>query len=205
MSLDGRLVGVDSDEYEDYYQGKVQSICAALAERGVDTSSFVLGKAGQTYADEIGKSSALHLLRSYAAAVAVHKAPPEEPDFSVIGHELNEMYKGQMPFTPFEHLIKHSDADGFYIPIDFAEPFDIGEPGEEFWACSLGSSKALLRELDELNKHLKMPGDLGELSGSARVRQVTEGDVFATEKFAWAVLRWLARESVEKNLLFEFC
>ncbi|SRR5579885_3097346 len=206
MSLDGRLVGTDFDEYEEFYQPIVECMRKELAERGVDAGALNVGSAGQTYADQIGRTASLHLLRSYAACVAVHGSAPDESEPSVIGHELNQMYEGRLSPQPFFHLIIHSEEKGFYIPVDFKMPFSFEAPGlNGTWTCDLGSSQALLRELDELNKFLQMPGDLGELCGSARVEQEIEGDPFHAEKWVWAVLHWLARESVAKSLLFEFC
>lgn len=48
------------------------------------------------------------------------------------------------------HLLCHSDAEGYYVPIDFAEPiFD-----DDVLAQMLGSSQALLRELLEVAPHI---------------------------------------------------
>lgn len=207
LTLDGKLVGVDDYEFSDYYEPLVGAMKKALSEKGIK-GDLAVGRAGQDFNDQIGKSGSLHQFRSYAAYLSVHGEPPEEPDLSVIGHELNEMYEKRMPFGSFCHLINHSDSNGYYIPLDFAEPFTFDAPsfdGEGTWKCDLGSCQALLRELDEMNKYLKVPGDYGELCGSARLEQEIKGDVFQTEKWVWAVMRWLARESVQRNLLFEFC
>lgn len=207
MSIDARLVGTDNEEYEDYYGPFVKRAAEALIEQGVKVPSFSIGPTEQDYGDKIGDKSGIHLLRSYAACIAFNGEPPVEPDFSFIGYELNEMYAGRMKFEPFTHLIKHSDEDGFYLPIEFPTPFMMrkSDDGFDSWACNVGSSQALLKELDELNKYLKVPGDYGDLCGSARLRQEIQGDVFEKEKWVWGVLRWLARESVAKNVIIEFC
>lgn len=207
MSIDARLVGTDNDEYEDYYGPFLERVVMSLGEQGITVPNISFGATGQNYGDKIGDKSAIHLLRSYAACIAFNGEPPVEPDISVICYELNEMYAGRMKFEPFAHLIKHSDEDGFYVPIEFPTPFTMrkSEDGFDSWACNVGSSQALLKELDELNKYLKVPGDYGELCGSARLRQEIQGDVFEKEKWVWGLLRWLARESVAKNVMLEFC
>ncbi|MBX9669388.1 MAG: hypothetical protein K2X93_17330 [Candidatus Obscuribacterales bacterium] len=206
MSLDGRLVGNDNPEWEEFYSPMVSVLQTELSGKGVK-AALVVGAAGQNYTDQIGRAASMHQFKSYAACIARHGAAPDEPEPSLISHELNEMYQGRLPFAPFQHIINHSDSDGYYIPVDFESPFKFNAPsmsGGSF-ECDAGSSHALLRELDELNKYLKMPGDYGELCGSGRVQQEIRGDKFETEKWVWAVMRWLARESVEKNLLLEFC
>ena len=207
MTIDARLVGTDNDEYEDYYGPFLERVVTTLGEQGVTVPDISIGATGQSYGDKIGDKSAIHLLRSYAACIAFNGEPPVEPDISVICYELNEMYAGRMKFEPFAHLIKHSDEDGFYVPIEFPTPFTMrkSEDGFDSWACNVGSSQALLKELDELNKYLKVPGDYGDLCGSARLRQEIQGDAFEKEKWVWGLLRWLARESVAKNVIIEFC
>ncbi|MDZ4833951.1 MAG: hypothetical protein SGJ27_09260 [Candidatus Melainabacteria bacterium] len=207
MSLDGRLVGRDDYEFSEYYEPLVASMQKALAASGTKTD-IAVGEAGQDFKMEIGKGSDLQFFRSYAAYVSVHGKPPAEPDISMINHELNEIIEGRSGFGAFPQLINHSDSNGYYIAVDFENPFTIDAPsfgGGETWKCDIGSCHALLRELDELNKHLKVPGDVGQLNGTAMVEQEIRGDVFEKEKMVWAVMHWLAREATERNLLLEFC
>ncbi len=75
--------------------------------------------------------------------------------------------------TRFPHLIKHGIEDGYYLPVEFAEPiwFDYGEEeegngefAEEDTTVSFGSSYGLLRELtdvDELLQQAGVPADNG--------------------------------------------
>lgn len=207
MSLDGRLVGTDDYEFEDYYASLLDSIQKASIDNG-NKGQLTIGPAGQEFKGEIGKSGSVLQFKSYAAYVSVHGEAPLEPDFSVIGHELNEINQGRLPLEKFKHLINHSDSNGFYIPVDFSAPFsfDVASfSGEGSWKCDIGSSQALLRELDELNFFLKVPGDVGQLNGTALLDQQIAGDIFEEEKRVWGMLHWLARESVTRSLLLEFC
>ncbi len=208
MSLDGRLVGTDSEEYKKY-EDIVHAALAAWFDEGIDTNEFFIGKTdGQGYFEQIGQYSALQLLRTYAAHVAAHGRPPDESNKFIIGPELNQMYNGERPYEPFTHLIDHSDADGWYLPQNFSTPLALEATrpdSDTTLRIDIGSSPALLRELDELNRFLKMPGDYGELGGSDELAAVTRDDEFGAEKRVWGMMRWLARESVRQNLLFEFC
>lgn len=207
MSLDGRLVGTDDYEFEDYYASLLDSIQKAFIDKG-NSGQLTVGPAGQEFKGEIGKSGSVLQFKSYAAYVSVHGEAPLEPDFSVIGHELNEITQGRLPLGKFKHLINHSDSNGFYIPVDFDEPFsfDVASfSGDGSWKCDIGSSQALLRELDELNSYLKVPGDVGQLNGTAVLDQQIAGDTFEEEKRVWGMLHWLVRESVARSLLLEFC
>ncbi|MBX3076492.1 hypothetical protein KF913_21445 [Candidatus Obscuribacterales bacterium] len=207
MSLDGRLVGTDDYEFEDYYAALLNSIQTAFIDKG-NSGQITIGPANHDFKGEIGKSGSVLQLKSYAAYLSVHGEPPSEPDFSVIGHELNEINQGRLPLGKFKHLINHSDSNGFYIPVDFDDPFSFdvaSSTGDGSWKCDIGSSNALLRELDELNQFLKVPGDVGQLNGTAVLDQQIAGDTFEEEKRVWGMLHWLARESVARSLLLEFC
>lgn len=212
MSLDGRLVGTDDEQFSDFYAPLLERMIENLGAFGIDTSKLVLEKAGdgeEDYCQQIGSYSGIQLLRNYAAHVAVHNLPPTESNRQfIVGPELNQMYNHERLFNPFDNLINHSDSEGYYIPLDFAVPlhFDVPQSnGPGVWICDLGSSQALLRELDQLNIHLKMPGDYGDLGGYDQLSSLIENDEFGVEKWAWAVMHWLARVSVERSLLFEFC
>lgn len=209
MSLDGNLIGVDFAGYQEEYADIVEAVLSVLRdEESIDTKNFKLGLLnGNEYCQQIGRYSMVQLFRSYAAHIVVHGSPPRPTnDRPIISPELNQMYNGEITFGQFPHLIDHSDADGFYFPIDFKAPILLEAPnGEQTWQVGVGSSQALLRELNELNKHLKMTVDYGEAGGYEELLSLIDNDEYEAEKYVWAMMRWLARESVDRNLLFEFC
>jgi hypothetical protein len=209
MSLDGRLVGVDDNDFPDFYQPLYEQILAQLSESGVKICGFRLSTADEEeFLQQIGHYSSLQLLRNFAAHLAAHGVPPAQSHEFVIGPELSQMYNGQRGFEPFAHLIDHSDADGYYLPIDFSQPihFEAESPANgHTFKVDVGSCQALLRELDELNEYLRMPGDYGELGGFSELYELTHEGKFGAERWSWAVMRWLARESVDRNLLLELC
>jgi hypothetical protein len=72
--------------------------------------------------------------------------------------------------TQYPHLIKHQGEDGYYLPVDFAEPLwidgeaaenddsDDGEEDDDEALTSFGSSAALLRELHLLRSYMQQFG-----------------------------------------------
>ncbi len=205
MSLDGRLIGTDDEDYKSFYSDLIEQMIPKT-----NTRDFKLASSeGIEYCDQIGTYSSAQLLRNYAAHIAVHgKAPEKSNREFIIGPDLEKMYEGLIPFEPFNNLIDHSDSEGFYLPVDFEKPFnfEVKQTGTaQAWLCDVGSSQGLLRELDELNKHLKMPGDYGQLGGYEELSAAVKDNEFTAERWVWGVMHWLARVSVEKNLLFEFC
>lgn len=69
--------------------------------------------------------------------------------------------KKASPSLPFLHLVAHSDAEGYYVPIDFPVPLipDVMlEETETLWP--LGSVQQLSKEIVALKDHLEIPNDL---------------------------------------------
>jgi hypothetical protein len=67
--------------------------------------------------------------------------------------------RGQAAGMPFQHLIIHGDAEGYYLPVEFDDVI-IPEASLEIAGGMLGSSHALLRECRELAQALELPADL---------------------------------------------
>lgn len=62
-------------------------------------------------------------------------------------------------YLPFSHLIMHGDADGIYIPQNFAAVRYFNRENESF-GLSVGSSQKLLEECRRLAKEIGLPLDL---------------------------------------------
>lgn len=113
----------------------------------------------------------------------------------------------------FKHLIWTGSIGIFFIPVDFPEPLLIEEEELESEGqftgnveyISIGSTYQLLRELDTLNKWLELQGDYGDL-GEMVSFDVYENDAdpWREIKWAWLVLHWMARQSIEKKLTICF-
>ncbi len=96
--------------------------------------------------------------------------------------------------TRFPHLIHHSDNQGFWVPVDFAEPIVLD--AKSFFV--LGSSTRLLAELDDVNRSLGQTKDWGQLNSGERASP--EGAPLPNVRYGWSVLHAAARISVEKNM-----
>ncbi|MGC0379523.1 hypothetical protein [Streptomyces sp. SAI-229] len=105
--------------------------------------------------------SGLHTVRRLAVHLAAGGRLPEplgEGSRAVDDPLLREVYEtppGDPP-GPFDHLVRHSDCGGYYVPVDFAHVIvDDEAPG----GC-LGSSVRLLAETRRLAEALGLPEDL---------------------------------------------
>lgn len=88
----------------------------------------------------------------------------EDPDLEAFWDRARE----GLDTPPFEHLMLHSDREGWYLPARFAEVLDpapeIGAPGE-----LIGSAPVLLQECRVLARALELPEGLDP--GSDEVRE----------------------------------
>jgi hypothetical protein len=188
---------------------------------------------------EVGGYGALHVLRRYAVHAMTGHTPPDGAADASKDAALRACYKvepiekvrgvyvypapvrkslwrsllGQKHASgvevPSPHLINHSDADGFYLPVDFASPFLVrrrNDNGSDDYV-SVGSSVRLLAELDRLAAHLQLPPDIDPES--------LEFDHVVPHREPWrrhvaagrvcAVLRQLARQSMDYRAMIVFC
>jgi hypothetical protein len=132
--------------------------------------------------EELGETDQLHELRRIAAAV--HGKTPDD------------YYEGRVALGhPFNHLINHSDEDGFYLPVRFEQTFFIEE-------TSVGSSVVLLEELNALEPILASQWpDLVALVLQAGADRPVE---VAGPVGLWGRLRRLCEASVDLGLPVHF-
>jgi hypothetical protein len=91
------------------------------------------------------------------AAAACAPARPQ----SLFARLLGDKPPERPPLPPFAHLTLHSDAQGFYVPVDFATPLiplPFPKGTEHLWP--LGSVPRLAAELDRLAQALDLPDPL---------------------------------------------
>jgi hypothetical protein len=104
------------------------------------------------------------------------------------------------------HLLCHSDCEGFYVPVDFAEViFDIQKRG--LAGGMLGSSVRLLNELVEVAPALGIELQNGQLSDDEARKLSMEDDESAPfwhERLVWLALYENARVSVANKTLLVF-
>jgi hypothetical protein len=103
----------------------------------------------------------LHTVRRLAAHLAETGTLPGPLAQPHKGAEDPLLTKAYAKFTgepagPFDHLIYHSDCEGYYVPVDFAQVIaDDSLPGGY-----LGSSVRLLAETRRIASALGLPEDL---------------------------------------------
>jgi hypothetical protein len=143
--------------------------------------------------------SFLHYLRRAFAHVRVGLPIPDDdelrPEHDAVVEDASTMFDS--------HLLCHSDAEGYYAPVDFAEPiFD-----DEVLGGMLGSSQGLLRELVEVAPHIGV-----ELTSEGRPTPVCEAELQAIEdsgplwreRLVWYTLFEAASLSLRFNTLIVF-
>jgi hypothetical protein len=124
--------------------------------------------ADQIIAFDLFGFPALHHLRRIAAHLALgEELPPPGDDDAAGDPALQDYYQlfddnfaeGKAGGMRFQHLIIHSDAEGYYLPVEFDEVI-LAEPSLEIAGDMVGSSHRLLAECLELAAALELPAEL---------------------------------------------
>lgn len=170
--------------------------------------------------------SGLHYLRRIAAYVdAGQPLPPPGDNASSEDPLLAAYYDAVAGKTPgllqritrrsprfsrsFDHLLVHSDAEGFYLPQDFRHVLfaeDEAVPGG-----MVGSVPRLLAELERLAAQLAIPDDLHAQSedlweaAEAQGEGVERWQQYGIESFCCVVLREACRRSLATGAAIIFC
>ena len=194
-----------------------EDITALLTRQLGEKPLWVEGSSHNEEPLPLGGPEVLAQLQRYAAHADFTKSSPDRP---VTGEMLFEdehliRYWGfvedelSTKDLSFRHIIWTGSIGIFFIPVDFPEPLIIEEEEREvdeglignIEYITIGSSYRLLKELDTLNQWLKLQGDYGDLG------EIVSFDVYENDadpwheiKWAWLVLHWMARQSIEKNL-----
>jgi len=174
--------------------------------------------------------SGLHYLRRIAAYIELRGTlPPPGEDTASKDSVMEEYYsqleepsitffsrlfgkkkeKKESPKRTFDHLMLHSDAEGYYLPIDFE---DVLFPPDEFKIPGgmIGSSIKLLEECKRLANHLELPLDMDQESDELWEASDSqgEGDLkwqrYGIESFTCLRLHNAALHSTKHNSLILF-
>ncbi len=109
----------------------------------------------------------------------------------------------------FDHLILHSDAEGFYLPIDFPGVL-FPDDSFEIAGCMVGSSYQLLRVCERIAAALEIPPDLDETSDALWEAADSQGEGsvkwerYGIETFSCVCLRRGCRKSIESKAALVF-
>jgi hypothetical protein len=163
--------------------------------------------------------SGLHYLRRIAAHLAAGREVPPPGEDATLDDGAVDAYFRAAGFgglggllrrkvdvdRRFDHLLLHSDAEGFYMPVSFDEVI----VSDRVPGSSLGSSMALARECDELAEALSIPDGVGPEDEElwAASENQGEGDgwlAYGIEAFTCVNLRAAARASVDRGAAIVF-
>jgi hypothetical protein len=116
----------------------------------------------ETFSCDMYGYSGLHYLRRVAAHLALGRAipPPGDRDADkdpMLYGEYWERFE-EHERLKFAHLIIHSDAEGFYVPINFERPLDLSDL--KLAGGWVGSAQRLENECRELADALDMPVEM---------------------------------------------
>ncbi len=170
------LKKLDEEGYG-YYLEQFSKINQVLKEAGVGEhceSEDIAFK--DTFSCDMWGYGGVHYLRRIAAYLAQGKGLPEPGDENNYkGPMVDAYYKKAAGSSPnifkalfsrkmpkklaFEHLMIHSDCEGFYIPSDFEDVLSCPK-NLKIAGGFLGSSYRLYEECKELARHLELPLEL---------------------------------------------
>lgn len=156
-------------EYLEYFDGQVEAVNGVLDSFGLPEYQEPFDiEEERTYECELYDDSGLHRLRRVAAHLALKgELPPPGDEAAADDAVLGDYHKifdasfaqGHAAGMPFQHLVVHADAEGYYLPVEFEEVIT-PDASLEIAGGTLGSSHALLRECQELARALEIPEDL---------------------------------------------
>ncbi|GAB2814105.1 hypothetical protein GCM10027176_18340 [Actinoallomurus bryophytorum] len=156
--------------------------------------------------------SGLHTVRRLAVHLAADASLPEpllESRDATDDPLLKKAYADLPgdPAGPFTHLIHHSDCEGYYVPVDFAQVI----VDERLTGSYLGSSVRLLTETRRVAAALGLPEDLDPESdevAEAADAGTSAGDGwqrYGIESFVCLRLIHAAKHSVQTGAAIAFC
>jgi hypothetical protein len=152
--------GSDVEGYE-YFKAQFEAVNNALQAEGLPTHHEPEdAKEPLPWSHQMWGYSGLHYLRRIAANLWIRNELAEPGDENA--HEdpaLRDCYEELADLSSaskFPHLIYHSDAEGFYLPIPFD---DVIFPDEELDVAGgmIGSSHMLMDECSRLAQILELP------------------------------------------------
>ncbi|MBX9795729.1 hypothetical protein [Sphingomonas sp.] len=188
---------------------------------------------GEYFEAQMWGYNSLHALRRLAAYLSMERRLPQPTQYGTHNEDpvyikfnrLHEQYienpksKGIMGIfkkrvapPPYQHLIMHSDAEGFYVPQSFDEVIvDWTQPQRPGLGMMIGSSAKLLVECEALAKYLNLPaGFEPESDEFLDILESPPGSgepwqVLAVEAHAVANLTRAAHASLKLGAAIQFC
>lgn len=190
---------VNDEEGTEWFREDLKKLDGVLANAGLAAHAEPAESA--VHSTSTYGYSGLHYLRRCAAHLQFNGSlpPPLAPDEQAMHDPLYTRYSaefvdendGAEPGTfakastrLFDHLIMHSDAEGFYVPQDFDRVI-ISDDQAYGW---VGSSYALRRECARVAAALEIPSELFVDYESERFLKAIQ-NAQAAERKGWALFR----------------
>jgi hypothetical protein len=200
-------LGEDDPESAEYFERGMAAANRLLEEAGhpPHVESREAPPPGRSDLDGFPYSFIHYLRRAYAHNVAEPgwRATPLPEGADPTDDEVLQA-EGE---TFSSHLICHSDAEGYYVPVDFPDVLFAPEGEEDLPGFMLGSSQRLLGELVAVAPALGITllnGQLGDAE-AARINQLAEQeDGLSRELIAWIALYEAARLSIAHRTAIVF-
>lgn len=200
------------DEYADDVRADFAAVRQLLVRAGAPPWSEPELNEQDVLEGDMGGYSGLHTVRRLAIHLAETSVLPDPlPEASRAAEDplLKEAYAKRPgePAGPFDHLIYHSDCEGYYVPVDFG-PVIVDE---SLVGGHLGSSVRLLAETRRIATVIGLPEDLDP--DSEEVFRAWEARTPATEGWrrygieSYVCLRLIqmAKHSIATGAAIAFC
>lgn len=159
----------NDEEGAAWFREELAKLNSLLSDHGL--AAHREPEAMEVFSAEMHGYSGIHHLRRIAAHLSLNGGLPEPGDVNAAKDPVLQRYYegavapapsrmarwlGGKPSPRFDHLIQHSDCEGFYVPQDF--PHVLAAPDElELTGGIVGSSQQLLRETEVLAHALELP------------------------------------------------
>lgn len=217
----------EDTETQQYLRAQFDAVNRHLAAAGLPAHREPASlPSEQTVSFKMLGYSGLHYLRRVAVYLAAGQGVPEPGTTEAPQDSLMEQYYEQAAQPAagllrrwlrrrpafqhrFDHLLLHSDAEGYYVPVDFGEV--VFAPETEVAGSMIGSSLRLQRECGELAAALGLPRDLDPESdelwqaADAQGQAHTGWQRYGVEAFTCVRLLRAAECSVSSGAAIVFC
>jgi len=224
----------DNVEEVEVFKEDYHALNAVLAEAGMPPhhEPLDISECDSFEAQMLGYSG-LHAIRRLAAYyVCEGRLPPpgsfdrsvEDPVTELLYQQLQQnlvpqrdnflpsLLSGEQVASTFQHLMLHSDCEGFYLPTDFEHViFDNAEPQREGIGGMIGSAPRLLKECLVLAQLINLPLDLdieSEEMWEAADDPPLEGElwqIYGIEAFGIARLIRACEAAIKHKAVLTFC
>lgn len=189
-------------EGADWFREDLATVNQILQRNGIDTHSEPdqLPTIRRNGIGSFPYSFIHYLRRAYALMRAGREVTPVSGERPSPG---DDQVVEEITMLMDSHLLCHSDAEGFYVPVQFFDPI----VDDELTGGMLGSSQQLLKEVVEVAHLIDITLEDGRLSDaqlSALDPETDKGHSFETERIVWLALFEAATASVAHKTAIMF-